>query len=268
MSEPLSDYWLERYALGELPPKKQRQIRRLLETQSGLQQRLTDLTASNAAVLDQYPAALMRGKIQAQFQAQTRTPAPSRPGVPGPVLRYALPGGSLALAAVLALCLLPVNFFPWQHAGTSGETTRLKGMENGLTIYRQQTPAAELLQPYAYAQRGDLLQISYVSLTEPYGVILSLDGRGTVTLHFPENAQTVPKLQTRRKALLPKAYELDDAPSYERFFLITSSVPFNPETILQAARTLAKNPQRALSDDLPLNRTWRQYSLVIQKAKR
>jgi hypothetical protein len=264
MSEHLSDYWLERYALRELPEKKMKKIHRLLETQDGLRQRLEDIQASNTAVLGQYPSGRQAAQIQEKFEARSRVTAARQPN---PALRWALPGTTLAAAAVLGLCLLPGNFFPWQRAGAGGDTTRLKGMETGLTIYRQQAAAAELLQPYAYAQRGDLLQIGYVSVLEPYGVILSLDGRGTVTLHYPESARAIPKLQTRRKALLPKAYELDDAPAFERFFLVTSSSPFSPETVLQAARALAKNPQRAFSDDLPLNRTWRQYSLVIQKAK-
>ena len=268
MSKHLPDYWLERYAQNELPAGKMKAIHEQLAHDHELQRRLAEIKQSNEAILRQYPAGRMAGLIRQRLTSQNTAPAaaPVRfPLLPPP---WALPAGALAAAAVLTLCLLPVGFLPWLHPGAGVDITRLKGMETGLTVYRQQSGQVELLQPYAYARRGDLLQIAYVSLTEPYGVIVSLDGRGTVTLHYPANTKNVPKLQTRHKTLLPKAYELDDAPGYERFFLVTSTTPFAPETILQAARALAKNPQVALADNLPLNRSWRQYSVIIQKEKR
>jgi hypothetical protein len=269
MSNPLSDYWLERYALDELPQAKREEIRILLQADPGLQQRLRELTQSNDAILRHYPATAMADRIRERQLGGTTADRT----VPNTHVTWARPGwmfpaGTVAVAAALALWIMPAWLLPQLHPGAGLEITRLKGMESGLTIYRQHQGNAELLKPFAFARHGDLLQIAYVSLTEPYGVIISIDGRGTATLHFPENNQTASKLQIKHKTLLPKAYELDNAPGFERFFLITSVTPISPLDILRAARTLAQTPHLAKTESLPLNRNLHQYSVVIQKSER
>ena len=48
-----------------------------------------------------------------------------------------------------------------------------------------------------------------------------------MTLHWPDRAgDSAAPLETAAEARLPSAYQLDDAPGFERFFLITRRAPF------------------------------------------
>jgi hypothetical protein len=109
-----------------------------------------------------------------------------------------------------------------------------------------------------------VVQVSYVAAGNGYGIILSVDGRGAVTLHAPETgAQSVPLAASGTHAL-PRAYELDDAPAFERFILVTSSTPFALDEVLAAARALAASPQ-ARTAPLPLPEGLTQVSFTLNK---
>ena len=45
----------------------------------------------------------------------------------------------------------------------------------------------------------------------PYGAVISLDGRGTVTFHLPTHGTAAAELSGRGAVPLPRSYELDDA---------------------------------------------------------
>ena len=132
---------------------------------------------------------------------------------------YAVP----ALAA--ALLIVFVVFF---NRGTPPPDIRIKGEETidftktQIIIYRKIAGEVELLKDGDQAASGDLLQIAYVPAGMIHGVILSLDGNGVVTLHYPENKDEPSILKKEKKVLLKSSYELDDAPEYERFFFITA----------------------------------------------
>ncbi len=51
-----------------------------------------------------------------------------------------------------------------------------------------------------------------------------------------------PPLDPRGPVVLPSAYELDDAPGFERFFLVYSAKPFDVAAVDPAARALAQLP--------------------------
>jgi hypothetical protein len=74
-------------------------------------------------------------------------------------------------------------------------------------------------------------------------VILSVDGRGVVTLHYPESEDKDPILDQYKKTFLSTSYELDDAPDFERFFFITSKSEIDVQAILNSAKVLAKHPK-------------------------
>jgi hypothetical protein len=82
-----------------------------------------------------------------------------------------------------------------------------------------------------------VLQVSYVALGRPYGVIFSIDGAGVVTLHHPTSAEGEQALVDLDGAVpLPSAYELDDAPRFEKFFFVTALHPLDVTAILEKAR--------------------------------
>jgi hypothetical protein len=98
-------------------------------------------------------------------------------------------------------------------------------------------------------------------------VIFSIDGKGLVTLHFPENQADSTLLQPRDRVLLQSAYELDDAPEFERFFFITAQSEIQVGHILDMARSLAQNPGKAKTAKLELPDAYDQYTTLIIKGE-
>jgi len=92
---------------------------------------------------------------------------------------------------------------------------------------------------------GDLIRIGYRAAGRRYGAILSADGRGTVTLHLPPRGQEAVALKNGPTVLLDQAYELDDAPRWERFYLVTGDAPFSLAPVLEAAREAATSAASA-----------------------
>jgi hypothetical protein len=184
---------------------------------------------------------------------------------------YAIP----ALAAVLV-----VSFIVFQNSGRrtiseieSLHGTRIKGTETidvsrpHILVHRKVDNSVELLESGDQASAGDLLQIAYESVGANYGVILSIDGRGVVTLHYPESEGENPVLDKERRTLLSSSYELDNAPNFERFFFVTSNAKIDVRAILNSAKVLAKNPKIAEGEDLDLPNSISQYSLLIKKGE-
>ncbi|NOK18212.1 ActD-like protein, partial [Corallococcus carmarthensis] len=158
---------------------------------------------------------------------------------------------------------------PWSATGTGGtpgvlEPTRSKGLQPRLDVHRQVATRTERLTDGAPAQAGDVVQLSYTAAGHAHGVILSVDGRGTVTPHLPALGDTSVPLERSGAHLLPRAYELDDAPGFERFFLITADAPFELEGVMAAARVLATSPE-ARTAPLTLPAGLGQTSFLLEK---
>jgi hypothetical protein len=98
-------------------------------------------------------------------------------------------------------------------------------------------------------------------------VILSIDGRGTVTLHLPESQEKSTKLESGKQFLLPSAFELDDAPNFERFFFLISESPIDVNSILEEVQNMAKNPNLFQRKSLALTGNFKQYSVLILKGE-
>jgi hypothetical protein len=109
------------------------------------------------------------------------------------------------------------------------------------------------------------VQLAYGSRGGGHGVLLSIDGAGKVTLHWPEKQDgAAPPLKATGEIRLPSAYELDDAPAFERFFLVRAATPFPVATAVEAARALAGQPS-ARRQALPLPAGFEQISLTLDK---
>jgi len=171
---------------------------------------------------------------------------------------------SFAALLVAGLAVVLVSTLSRQPAHIL-EATRLKGLKPHLEVYRQSGSRAEALAAGGTVHPGDVLQIGYIAAAQPYGLILSIDGRGTVTLHFPASASAPSRLAGDGPVLLDYAYKLDDAPQFERFFLVTAQRAIPVEAVLQAARELAAQPERARTASLALPRGLEQWSLLLIK---
>jgi hypothetical protein len=112
---------------------------------------------------------------------------------------------------------------------------RLKGLEPNLAIFRKTDSGSEPMHPGEKARAGERLRIGYQAAGFPYGAILSVDGNGNVTRHWPASGETSGRLENG-EALLPSSFELDAAPDYERFYFVVSKRSFALDPLLQSLR--------------------------------
>ena len=67
----------------------------------------------------------------------------------------------------------------------------------------------------------------YNAGNKEYGVIFSVDGNGNITRHFPENSWQAEALEHDFSEIpLDFSYELDNAPDFECFIMVTSKQQF------------------------------------------
>lgn len=244
---PVSDWQLERYLLREGPASELADLDRRMEADPELARRLAALKRSDEELNRSYPPAWMCRQIERKLErARSRETRRTWSGY----RLWAVP----AVALVLAVLAVPTLFDQaWRSprmpageneeitpgpgtpsaAGGEGPTVRVKGDEGGprLAIFRKLASGSERLKDGAAARGGDLVQISYRSGGLAYGAILSVDGRGAVTRHLPASGEKAVPLAPRDT--LDFAYELDDAPRWERFFLVAGERRFGLEEVME-----------------------------------
>jgi hypothetical protein len=241
----LPEWLAERAALGEAPDVELDPARRRA------------LDASDRAILDALPPAMVAAEVERRHRALRRRELPRRIAV----------GASLVAAAVLfvvfAVRLPPVEQITMVDAP---EATRIKG-DPRLVVHRKSGDVAERLADGAVAAPGDVIQLSYVAAGRRFGAIVSIDGRGAVTVHLPDAKAAAGAAELGQSGAVPlaDAYELDDAPGFERFVMVTSRRPFSADTVRAAAARLADEPATARTRRLDLPATLEQHSFVLRK---
>jgi hypothetical protein len=243
-SEPvIPDWQLERFRLDELPAEERADVERALDVDPRLRERLAELERSDKDIAAQHPPRVVGAAIRARTLRER--PAPSRP------LVWA---GAFAVA-VMGLALLR----PWSgQAPLEDDEIRVKGLATRLLVFRQGAAAPEALENGATVRARDVVQVAYQVTDKRYGVILSVDGRGVITRHLPKAGAHAVELTTGTPVPLPEAYELDDAPEYERFHLVASARPFALDVVLPAARRLR-------GDRLDLPASFEQQTILLRK---
>jgi hypothetical protein len=267
--------WLvERAAQGELDGAEMAELRaRMVAEGRSLDDELEQLRQSNRQILTELPRATMGAAIRRRAAAGAQPEPRSRLGMLFP---------PLAAAGALGLVILVARGIGDQGIGQplldpSPETTTIKGdtVPSGrLLVYRRRPGGisagdSELLSDGARGARGDLLQLAYDKAPEGlYGVLISLDGAGKVTQHLPEEgASRASPLIALRELRLPAAYELDDAPGFERFMLVTAAQPFAVATVIEAAHVLARRGSVARTQPLGLPSSFLQTSVLLNKMR-
>jgi hypothetical protein len=258
--KPDREWLLERYLLGELPPGQRRELERELEDDPALRAELERLRLSNEEILGAYPAGRLLPDILKKAARREKTvTAPSR-------WRLAwVP--ALAAAVLLLVFLPPILRQPPGHGPYTGIKggTAMPTATPGLQIFRSSNGSGEALNSGDQARGGDLLQLAYVPAGQTHGVILSIDGSGSITLHFPEKIGGDTALQNGRRVFLPQSYELDRAPRFERFFFITAREPLPTAAILEKAGELAAHADKAMTGRLDIPGRFRQFSFLVRK---
>lgn len=168
-----------------------------------------------------------------------------------------------ALAVGIALLLVGVPNGGIDPALNPDGVTTAKGLEPKLRLYRKRDSGPERIGTGTLAREGDVLQLGLVAGSAHHGVVVSIDGRGTVTLHHPIDPSAETALSSGER-MLPEGYELDDAPEFERFFFVTTDGPTDVSTVMHAAEALAAS---GLSRDaaLSLPKPYAQTSVMVRK---
>jgi hypothetical protein len=248
MTADIPDILLERYRLNELRPDEAARLEDRIRRVEPLRRRLEALDRSDeeihrSGVLERLADRLPRSRR-----------APRR------VVAYVAVLATVAAMALVAFIVAP-------RTQTPADGDRIKGLTPALAVYRRTAHGSETLADGAVARSGDLLRVGYRAAGKPYGVILSIDGRGSVTVHLPPNAERAAALKRDSTVLLDQAYELDDAPQWERFYFITGDTPFAVAPIVEAARTAAAD-HRSPPASLPLPHGLDQSTFSVQKEAR
>jgi hypothetical protein len=253
--KPVPTVILERFRRGELPPDAMRKLQARCEHDADMRAALAALAASDAEILSVLPPEIFLQQLRQReklAQASDRLKSPTHETTPLPQVlvqpinrprsAWLRPAFSLAAASLIALpaAILylrqPVES-PFTGAQAEQPSERLKGLEPKLVLFRKAQQGAEPLHPGDPVGPGAILRIGYQAAGLRYGAILSCDGNGQVTVHFPVQGEQAATLEAG-ESLLPTAYELDAAPEYERFFLVMADTPF---ALAPLRQTLARD---------------------------
>lgn len=242
---------LERYILGELPADEIEAIRAQATVDDELRERIVALHASDARILADYPPSETAKRIRNLCAAETASAAPKpaatcacewKISLSRTFFRAAIP----AFVCLFLFLLLPTrsskNAAPLALLDTSSQyEDRVKGNVGvsdsmSIEIWRKEGDVARKLSKDAIVSEGDVIQLRYAVPRSCYGALVSVDGRGIFTVHLSSRDGMSVPLTPGRVVALQNSYELDDAPHYEIFYLITSDAPFDLGNIANVMR--------------------------------
>jgi hypothetical protein len=233
------DLWLEQYVLGELDPAAASAIDEQLSKSPALRARLDALERSNLEIGSHVPADAMARRAMATAQRHLEWPR-----------RTALALAAAGVVALVATPWLPTAGDPAGTVGADADGARIKGTGAALAVYRKTAAGSEALRDGDAARAGDVLRVGYQSVHAGFGAIVSVDGRGAVTRHYPVDGDTAAPLQAGTLVLLDDAFELDDAPRWERFHLFASDAPFDVATAMRSLASAAGDPPPGLEHSM------------------
>ncbi|MEL6183430.1 MAG: ActD-like protein [Myxococcota bacterium] len=244
----LRSWLIERVALGERDPSELTEAERV---------HLGRLEADNAALLARHPPSAVAAEVARRARVEdVRAMRRRRP------ILWAAP--VLVGAAGLSLMVGLRDPADGGHAAPPAlrDSVRMKGQ--ALLLHRKTSAGSELLRDGGRASAGDRVQLGFRLDAARHIVLLSVDGRGVVTLHLPDSrAQLAPRFEAGT-ASVPFSYELDDAPHFERFFLVAAPETFSVSDAVDAAESLARQPESdAASLELPAGLS--QLDLTLRK---
>jgi hypothetical protein len=250
------DLLLEQYYLNEKKPDG---------NPNEISASMDAIAKSNANILAAYPAADMKAAVRAKLSAGSATglsgnegTAAQSPDTAGKdsrprVIRGNFTGWKLASSALAACLVIAVTAgvvtttvanrgVPAGNdsAAIAMSITRAKGSGPELFVYKQEGTEAVRLESGTKVFPEDVIQLSYVAGSARYGAIISVDGRGIVTQHYPEYDGIAAMLLPRGETSLDFAYKLDNAPRFERFFFLTGNAPFSTQQFQMRLSAVAK----------------------------
>ena len=219
----ISDFKLERYLLGELPEVEMAALRKREAEDELFAVRVKMMREEGERFLAENPFSALEDKLENDQRSVERSLW----------LR-------VAAVLVVAFGIFSVVVLNRQTdivndaSATSGmdvamadvdNGTRIKGMTAGLEVWKKMGDSAVQMVNLGEAREGDEIQLRYRVPQKCFGMLFSMDGNGTVTMHMGEGNRAV-ELEPGKMTTLPFAYKLDNAPKFEKFFLLTSGEMF------------------------------------------
>lgn len=268
-NERIKTWELDRYLLGELPSSRMKEITKLIQEEPDLKKKISILKKTNAEIIEHNPPETMLPGILRKYEKnRLRTLSREKAGL------LSLKRKRLLYATPVLTAALFLMFVVLFRDGSSPGQNRIKGEDaldfskTQILIYRKNRDQIELLNNGDKARYGDLVQLGYIPAGKTYGVILSIDGNGVVTLHYPEKKNDSTLLNQEKKNLLTSAYELDNAPDFERFFFVTAEEEIDVTEIIIQAEKLADSSQLSKTKDLDLPDSYQQFSILLKKGEK
>jgi hypothetical protein len=262
----VADVTLERYRLNELPRAETERLQRRLRHDATLRGRLEAIERADEEIRATGDLDCLTTGLRQRIAAQG-----SKARLSSPLSHWLLPAGLAAAVTVCAIIVLRTA--PGPVAGpaptaASDDSDRIKGLGPTLALFRRTNVGSETLADGDNARQGDLIRIGYHAAGRRYGVILSIDARGGVTLHLPPAGGRAAALQREPTVLLDHAYELDDAPQWERFYFITAETSFDVAPLMETARQAAVGARGTPPAALRVPAGFEQSTFSLQKEAR
>lgn len=232
----ISDLVVERVHLGQGSPDEVARV----EDDADARARLAALGEADAAFRAAHDPAADLAAIQRKAHLRATREAVAR--------RRAAGLGVGALLVPLAVAAALFAAAPESRPVDGGEVAvdgRAKGLAPRLVVHRKVAGGEEVLGDGSRAAAGDVLQLGYVAASARHGVLLSIDGRGAVTLHHPASVGGSTELDRGGEVPLGHGYQLDAAPAFERFLFVTGDAPIDVQGVMVAASRLASSADPA-----------------------
>ena len=219
----ISDFKLERYLLGELPEVEMAALRKREAEDELFAARVKMMREEGDRFLAENPFSALEDKLENDQRSVERS------------LWLRVTAVLVVAFGIFSVVVLNrqtdiVN----DTSATSGmdvamadvdNGTRIKGMTAGLEVWKKMGDSAVQTVNLGEAREGDEIQLRYRVPQKCFGMLFSMDGNGTVTMHMGEGNRAV-ELEPGKMTTLPFAYKLDNAPKFEKFFLLTSGEMF------------------------------------------
>ncbi len=293
----IPELYLEQYLLGELPENLSKELDELILKNPLLKKRISELKKSNEDILSAYTVESMMPLISEKSGLRRTTQSDtgnefkrqsdgnkSSHGIAAAFTgsvkkiadvislissrRYALSIASAAALLIIIVFMTPGIKNTFNTGAVIDNDVRIKGLDSKLLLYRVKGKNIEELKNFDTACKGDVIQLGYIATGDyRFGIIISIDGRGVVTRHLPDDMKTGAQLVKNKRTLLNRSYELDDSPSFEKFIMILSTDPINISEVTEKAKKLAINSTNAVNGLIESGKNSVEYSIIIKKTE-
>lgn len=223
----ISDFKLERYLLGELPEKEMRELQERELNDEIFAARVAEMRLQGKRFLAENPFVALEAKMAAAEQS-----ANDEHNVVS-VMWLKVAAALVIALGVFSMVLLNRNVETFDSKDAAMQVamadvddgTRIKGMQVSLEVWKKTGDSAVQMVNLGDAHEGDEIQLRYRVPQKCFGMLFSMDGNGTITMHMGEGNKAI-ELEPGKMTTLPFAYKLDNAPKFEKFFLLTSQNSF------------------------------------------